>query len=290
MDDPQFQYVEGQSRAGFAPLLAAFEAESAAAVAAESCALDQRYGPLERQTFDFFKARRTPRGTLAYFHAGYWQSRDKSTFRFIAPAFTAVGLNVALVNYPLCPAVSLPELVEAAKACVPAIRARAALGHADRLPLFLSGHSAGAHIAAEMALADPGGTAGLVALSGIYDLAPLVATTLNQKLRLDPADAAACSPIHRIGAPLAPALVAVGDEETPAFIAQSRRFDDAWRRAGNRSALHVAPRADHFSLLRQFSSPGSALFDQACMLMLGTTGIGDRSGRSLFSGQPASAG
>lgn len=59
MDDLQFQYVEGQSRASFAALLAEFEAESQAATTTESCALDVRYGPLERQTFDFFTARRS---------------------------------------------------------------------------------------------------------------------------------------------------------------------------------------------------------------------------------------
>jgi arylformamidase len=269
MDDPQFQYVEGQSRPGFAALLAAYEAESRTALATETCVLDVRYGPLERQTFDFFAARNRPRGTLAYFHAGYWQSRDKSTFRFIAPAYTAAGLNVALVNYPLCPTVLLPELIEAAKACLAAIRAQAASDGAPHLPLVLSGHSAGAHIAAELALSDAEGLAGVVAMSGIYDLAPLVGTSLNQKLRLDPASAAACSPIHRMRAGLPPALVVVGDEETPAFIEQSRRFDEAWNKAGNRSALHLAPQADHFSLLRQFSSPGSRLFDQVCAFFSG---------------------
>lgn len=266
MDDPQFQYVEGQSRASFAPLLAEFEAESSVAATTESCVLDQRYGPLERQTFDFFSAREKPRGTLAYFHAGYWQSRDKSTFRFVAHAFTAAGLNVALVNYPLCPTVSLHEVIEAAKACIPAIRTHAGAADADRLPLVLSGHSAGAHIAAELALSGVGDIAGVVAMSGIFDLAPLVGTSLNMKLRLDPAGAAACSPLYRIRAQLAPALVVVGDEETPAFIEQSLRFHDAWKKAGNRSTFHVAPQADHFSLLRQFATPGGALFDAVCAL------------------------
>lgn len=268
MNDPQFQYVEGQSRASFPALLADYEAASLAAVATESCVLDARYGPSERQTFDFFAARGTPQGTLAYFHAGYWQSRDKSTFRFIAPAYTGAGLNVALVNYPLCPAVSLAELVEAASACVPAICAQTAAAGPDRLPLVVSGHSAGAHIAVELALSDgraaPAGRAiaGVVAMSGIFDLAPLLATSLNAKLRLDAASAAACSPVHRVRAHAASALVVVGEDETPAFIAQSRRFHDAWIDAGNRSALYVAPQADHFSLLRPFASPGSQLFDQ----------------------------
>jgi arylformamidase len=266
VDDLQFQYVEGQWRASFEALLAEFEAESRAATTTESCVLDVRYGPLERQTFDFFSARGKPRGTLAYFHAGYWQSRDKSTFRFIAPAYTAAGLNVALVNYPLCPTVSLPELVEAAKASLPALRAQAGLGNVGDLPLVLSGHSAGAHIAAELALAELGDIAGVVAMSGIFDLAPLVGTSLNQKLRLDPASAVACSPIHRMRSGLPPGLMVVGAEETPAFIEQSVAFQAAWKNACNQGVLHVVPQADHFSLLRRFASPGSPLFKQVCAL------------------------
>lgn len=273
MDDPQFEYVEGQSRPGFPSLLAEYEAESLAAVSAGPCALDQRYGPSARQTFDFFPARGRARGTLAYFHAGYWQSRDKSTFRFIAPAFAEMDLNVALVNYPLCPSVSLPALVVAASACVPAIRHLSAEGTGDGLPLVLAGHSAGAHIAVELALADEHAASkkrainGVVAMSGIFDLAPLVETSLNDKLRLDAASAAACSPLHRVRALAAPLLVVVGQQETPAFIDQSRRLHKAWTDAGNRSALHLAPRADHFSLLRHFGSPGDPLFGEVDSLI-----------------------
>lgn len=262
MDTPQFQYVEGQSRASFAALLADYEAESLAAVTSEACVRDVRYGPLERQAFDFFAARGRPRGTLVYFHAGYWQSRDKSTFRFMAPAFTGAGLNVALVNYPLCPDVSLPGLVEAASACVPAIRAHASGGDAASLPLVLAGHSAGAHIAVELALSAGREVAGVIAISGIFDLAPLVVTSLNEKLRLDAAGAAACSPLHRVCADSAPALVVAGEQETPAFIEQGLRLHRAWIHAGNQSDFHIVTHADHFSLLRQFALPGSSLFEE----------------------------
>ncbi|MDR6536069.1 alpha/beta hydrolase [Variovorax soli] len=267
-DDFQYQYVHGQARPGFPALLADYEARSRAAVAAGDCVIDLRYGPHPRQSFDFFPARGRPHGTLAYFHAGYWQSRDKSTFRFVAPAYAQAGIHVALVNYPLCPEVSVAALVEAARACVPAIRAQA--GHDGAL--VLAGHSAGAHIAVELALAQRDGAtpfAGVAALSGIYDLAPLVETTLNDKLQLDAASARACSPLHRVHAGAAPALVVVGEAETPAFVAQSRDFHAAWSAAGNRSALHIEPGADHFSLLEPFASAGSALFRKVLDLFAG---------------------
>ncbi|KAF7957168.1 hypothetical protein AWV80_37135 [Cupriavidus sp. UYMU48A] len=156
MTDAEFQYVTGQSRPTFAALLSEFEARSAAAIHTENCRLDLAYGPAPRQRFDFFVAQGRPRGTLAYFHAGYWQSRDKASFRFIAPAFTRIGLHVALVNYPLCPAVSLGALIEAASASIGAIGAHAAIDGQHAPPLVLAGHSAGGHIAVELALLEAG--------------------------------------------------------------------------------------------------------------------------------------
>ena len=83
LDDAQFQYVTGQGRPGFATLLPDFEARSAAvAAAAGAGTLDIRYGEAARETFDFFPANGAALGLLVYFHAGYWQSRDKSSVSY----------------------------------------------------------------------------------------------------------------------------------------------------------------------------------------------------------------
>jgi arylformamidase len=266
MRSEEFQYVEGQARPTFPHLLAEYEKCSAAAVQTESCSLDVRYGSHVRQTFDFFEARGSARGALLYFHAGYWQSRDKSTFRFIAPAFTRQGLNVALVNYPLCPSVSLAALVNTTREAIPAVLARSGQRAGAGQVLIVAGHSAGAHIAVELALtpfddALPSASPidGVLALSGVFDLLPLVNTSLNAKLGLDAHSAFAESPLYRCAseasvARLPPALFVVGADETPAFIDQSERMHQAWLRACNASVMHIATGADHFSLLQQFVS------------------------------------
>lgn len=269
MQDAQFQYVQGQARPTFPERLARYDAESANAVAALACQLDLPYGPATRQRLDWFEAQGVAKGVLVYFHAGYWQSRDKSTFRFIAPAYAAAGYHVAMVNYPLCPSVTLPALIQAVRASIPVIRNRA-----PELPLVLSGHSAGAHIAVELALNAPpehaAAIAGVLAISGIFDLQALVQTTLNEKLMLDAATAQACSPVYRLRADLPPALIVVGADETPAFVEQSQRLDHAWIDAGNRASLHMEPKADHFSVLEPFATPGSALFQQTRALFTRT--------------------
>ncbi len=277
-ENPEFEYVTGQYRPAFPATLAEFEARGAQAVQNERCEIDLRYGSRPRETFDLFAAHGTARGTLVYFHAGYWQSRDKSGFRFLAPAFTRRGLHVALVNYPLCPTVKLATLIESARRSIPVIRQRvAATARADAradalrpstnarrsMPLFVSGHSAGAQIAIELALTQPTlDVAAVIALSGIYDLSPLLATTLNRNLGLDVASARSHSPLFRVAAHAPRALFAVGADETNAFVEQSRRMHGAWLASGNHSALEIVRNADHFGVLRELVAEDSALAER----------------------------
>jgi arylformamidase len=260
--DPVFQYMTGQMHPTQPSLLASYEAESARAVEALRPLLDVRYGPHPRQCFDFFEAS-APIGTLAYFHAGYWQSRDKAQFRFLAPSLVAAGVNVALVNYPLCPDVTLAALTEAVRDAVPAILVQAKTG-----VLVAAGHSAGGHLAVELALTDWSARGlpqnvirGIAALSGVYDLMPLLATPLNDKLRLDPQTARACSPIHRVSGGMPPALFAVGGLETDGFQKQTSDMLAAWRKAGNTGHALTIDGCDHFSLLRSLQKPDGLLFN-----------------------------
>lgn len=247
----EHEYVTGQSRPSFPALFADFERESDRAVQ-PGVELDIAYGPHPRQWFDFFPAAGAARATLLYFHAGYWQSRDKAGFRFLAPPLAADGFNVALVNYPLCPDVRIAALVEAASASVAAIEARG-----GGAPLILAGHSAGGQIAVELGLRTP--VKGIFAISGVFDLAPLIGTSLNAKLRLDRAEAIAVSPIHRVEGRAPPAVFAVGETETKAFRDQSRAMCRAWTEAGNAASLVTVAGADHFSILRSLTNPGGEL-------------------------------
>jgi len=246
--DATYAYLTGQLHPSQTQLLEDFAAESEAAVAALAPRLDIAYGTHERELFDLFVSPQPWRGTLAYFHAGFWQARDKAQFRFLAARFVAAGIDVALVNYPLCPAVTLRELLNAAQASLPVILGTVrGIGRGGDM-LIAAGHSAGGHIAVELALAGAPVSA-VVAISGIYELAPLLGTRLNDKLRLDAAEARAMSPLHRVAGALPPALFIVGGLETPEFRAQSEAMSLAWSVAGQ-SVYAVIPGTDHFSVLR----------------------------------------
>lgn len=268
-NDPVFEYMTGQRRETHAALLAEFEEKSAECVARLSPELDIRYGPGARQTFDVFRARGECHDTVLYFHAGYWQSRDKRSFGFLADSFVANNMNFVVVNYPLCPDVTLEALVAAAGQSVPAVIEYLGAAHPAGKGLIVAGHSAGGHMAIELALSRwPASLKsgrpieGVIALSGVFDLRPLLSTPLNDNLRLSPEEAYQRSPLFRARDVNIPALFVVGADETRAFRKQSEAMCLAWRDAGNVSDLMVVANADHFSLLTQLSSPKSSVFDR----------------------------
>ncbi len=264
--DLEVAYVSGQGRPTWPGLLADFAARSEVVAASPEMRTGLAYGPHPRQRFDVVPAIGAARGSLVYLHAGYWQMRDRTPFRFLAPRFAAQGFDVILADYPLAPEATVAEITQAVRALVPAVRAEAAARYGAALPIVATGHSAGGHLAMELALTDPsvwgldaGPIAAVVALSGVFDLEPLIATSLNRKLGLTPASARAASPVWRATGARVPALVVVGGGETPAFVAQSRRMVAAWAAGGARAELAIVDGADHFSLLAELATPGSAI-------------------------------
>jgi arylformamidase len=270
-DDAVFSYLTGQRHPDHPALVEGFEREGREAVAALHPALDIAYGSHPRERFDLFTAK-DARATLLYLHAGYWQSRDKAQFRFLAPVFVQGGLNLAVANYPLCPEVGLAALTESVRRAVPAVLD----AMAGPTRLIAIGHSAGGHLAVELGLSDWTGRgfdrspiAGVVGLSGVYDLEPLLDTALNDNLRLDRAAARAASPVHRVRDGLPPALFAVGGRETAAFQRQTDAMRAAWAQAGARAQAVKVEGADHFTLLRAASDPEAPLFRAILRLAVG---------------------
>jgi len=199
------------------------------------------YGKAERNRIDLFEAT-SGAPLLVFIHGGYWQMRAKENFSFLAAGPLAHGISVALVGYTLAPEERLDGIVA---------EVRAALDFLDR-ELVVSGWSAGGHLTA-MAMTHPRVKAGL-AISGIFDLEPIRLCYLNEKLRLDEAEARRNSPILQpaSGKPL---MLAYGTGELPELQRQSE--DCARALAGSR----ICPLAghDHFSILEELASPSGAL-------------------------------
>jgi arylformamidase len=248
----------------YAPFLERYRADSARALASLPVERDLRYGDAPRALIDYFPAR-SPAGRpglLVYFHGGYWQELSKEESAFLAPAWHAAGFAHAVVGYTLAPEARLPGIVAECRAAVAWLQARAGRFGFDAGNVLLAGSSAGGYLAAACADAAPVPLRGIVPVSGIFDVSPLVGTTINDALGLD-ASTAASLDLLRDERRFPPAVVAWGEIETGEFKRQSRAFAAELARAGTScTALEVAGR-NHFDVVLDLGNPASALFEAA---------------------------
>ncbi len=225
--------------------------------------LDLAYGPGPRQAVDVFWPDAGRDSPLALFiHGGYWAAMDRTLFSHLSAGLLAHGVAVAMPSCDLCPQVDLPTVVSQARA------AAAFLARRHRRALLATGHSAGGHLAAMLLATDwiqhglPRATVrAALPISGLFDLLPLLRTTINLSLGLDEASARALSPIH-MTAPGLPLHAVVGGAEGAEYARQSRAIAEAWG-----GTWELAPGANHFTVLAPLADPGSALVRTALRLL-----------------------
>jgi arylformamidase len=202
---------------------ARWQEDSARARATMTCHLDLPYGASPGERIDLFPARKGDGSVLLFIHGGYWRSLDKKDFSYLAPAWVDAGVSLAVVNYDLCPKVTIETIVQQMlRACAWLYRNAERHGM-DEERLFVSGHSAGGHLAAMMLAALwptydrglPGDLVkGALSISGVYDLRPLQHVGwLNGDLRLDEEGAFRLSPAFLPPATRAPLGLAEGGLE-----------------------------------------------------------------------------
>lgn len=190
-----------------------------------------------------------------FIHGGYWQGLDNSFFSHMARGALAHGVAVAVPTYTLCPEVRIGDIVaEMRLAC-------GYLWDRFKVPMAVSGHSAGGHLAAAMLASEwgPGGPEVVAAqpISGLFDLAPLIRTSLNGALRLDEAEAREQSPLFW-PAPAGRRLHAwVGGDESDEFHRQSREIAETWGRAGVDTSWTALPGTNHFTVIAPLADPDS---------------------------------
>ncbi len=240
--------------------------------------LDIPYGESAREKLDLFLPDRENPPVLLFIHGGYWQAMDKSFFSFLARELVAEGIAVAIINYDLCPDVTLDTIAEQARRATAWLWSHADDYGLDRGRLHLCGHSAGGQLTAMLMTARWQEIAGglpdnLVksglSISGLFDLEPLVHTAINNALGLDLESARRNSPIYLAPVTSAPLVLAVGGEESSEFQRQSREFAECWSIKGVETSVLELPGLNHFTMVEQLATPGSAILDQALKLVSG---------------------
>jgi len=224
------------------------------------------YGQGEREKLDLFHpdAAAEPAAPLALFiHGGYWKALDRGFASHCARGLNGRGVAVAVPSYDLCPAVTIADILGQMRA------ACAFLWRRTGRRIMASGHSAGGQLAALLLATDwpafdsalPDGLVhAALPVSGVFELEPLLATSIAEGLHLTRESARALSP-RFLPSPGRPIHCVVGGAESGEYLRQTRDMAAAW--AGSDEA---APGADHFTVLAPFADPDAPLVATAARL------------------------
>ena len=239
------------------------------------CYLDVPYGPHAMEKLDLFQPQGRSRALLMFIHGGYWRALDKKDHSFVAAELVKHGVTVAVPNYALCPSVTIEDIVRQMLQASAWLWRNGGNFGAPYNRVHVAGHSAGGHLTAMMLAAlwpslardlPKKVVSGGLAISGVYDLRDIVnVPSVNNDVRMTPAQAWKWSPMSLPPASDAPLYLAAGGKELPPFIDQNRAFGQHWKKVLAQDI--PCPDDNHFSILEKLRDPSSALFRGAMKMM-----------------------
>ena len=271
--DPNLEanYNIAAARGGLDEVMQRWSASSAALREQADASLDCAYGSGEREQMDIFRCGASDAPLYVYLHGGYWQRGDKSIYSFIAAPFLDANVDVAIIGYPLCPQVSMTELVGKVRQAIGWLYQNAGQLGINRERMNLSGHSAGGHLTAMAVCTDwPDFDKKLprellktaIPFSGLYQLVPLMQTTISDALHLTSEEVGSLSPALLKPRAQIPMLTIVGGAETAEFFRQTDFLIKNWAGLLPKIDRHIEPDVDHINLIDRLASPDSQMFQR----------------------------
>ena len=227
---------------------------------------DVRYGHGPRMLLDIFPAGQAGAPVQVYIHGGYWRGGSKDAYSFIAEPFVEAGVTLVLLEYDLCPQVTVPDIMRETREGIGWVYTHIADHGGDPQRLYLSGSSAGGHLVAR-AVSHRWEEDGLpmdlikgaVAITGVYDPDPVLHVSVNEDIRLTPAGAREVSAMIHPPLDRTPLVVAVGMAETRGWIGMSRDFFALCQERGVECSYLEVPGTHHFSVSGQLGERDSLM-------------------------------
>lgn len=228
-------------------------------LASGRCKEDIAYGETPRNRYDLFLPVEEPKGTIVYIHGGYWRSLNKSFFSHMSKGPLDLGWSVAIPSYTLAPEAPISQITREVALAITEI-AKTTEG-----PIRIIGHSAGGHLVARMHCADRlldndvyERIENTVAVSGVFELDPLLKTKMNEDLRLDEKEVQNESPAKLMPRENALITCLVGGGELPEFLRQNDLLIP-WREEGAKVKTVVDQGKHHFNVIEPLAEKNSLI-------------------------------
>ena len=230
-----------------------------------SCRLDQPYGTQSRECFDVFLPDGNLEGLHIFIHGGFWMSRDKSIFSFLADSYTRRQWAFAIPNFPLMPSARIEQMVSSIRQACEVIWNQYARP-LNALPWTVSGHSSGAHLVSQavlvnksMSIPEP---ASIALISGAYDLEAVQRSEVSTGLNLSEYEIIQqCTLKQRLRLVSSNVKLYVGAREPVIWTNQSEALAARLKSSGYGDSVTPVSLAghDHFSILEPLAQPQSEI-------------------------------
>lgn len=231
--------------------------------------------PLNAHCLDIYHVRgKQNLPVLIFIHGGGWSKGNKDQYRALGKSFAGEGIITVIINYRLSPAVVHPEHARDCGAAFDWVCRNIERYGGDRKRIFISGHSAGGHLAALLATDDRylkkygyplSAVAGVIPISGVYIIgAPKIsgeitgrmiteAFTANKEIWKD------ASPISHVRRDISPMAIIYGEKEYLFIRENSRAFYNALKREEAPVRLREMEGKTHLSIIMDAMSSNGAL-------------------------------
>ena len=236
------------------------------------CNLDLAFGPGPMEKLDLLPAESSPNGELApivvFIHGGYWYSLDKADYSYVAEGLRPHGVATAVNNFGLAPDTGMDEIVRQNRAALAWLWRNARKYGADPDRIYVTGHSAGGHLAVMLLATDwPAFGEGLpkdlvkgaCAIGGLFDMEAIRFSYLNKTLKMSKEEADRNAPLLQRYPVSAPLSLVVAVDETPEYHRQSEEMAALWKKLGYPVELIVPQGVNHFDVVNQLRDPGCDL-------------------------------
>jgi acetyl esterase/lipase len=222
------------------------------------------YGDGARRTLDVYRpSSAVDAPVVVFFYGGSWQSGSKRTYKFVGSALARRGYVVVIPDYGVYPPTRYPGFLDDGAKALRWVKDNAARFGGDPNKLFVMGHSAGAYIAAMLALDDrwlrtvnmrpDRDIDGLIGISGPYDFLPLRGGTL--RTIFGAADDATTQPISHVSPGAPPTLLITGKNDNVVDPDNSTRLAARLRAAGDNVTVLTYSWVGHLSIIGTFAWP-----------------------------------
>jgi acetyl esterase/lipase len=223
------------------------------------------FGPGARDKLDIYQPstpspKRLP--VIIFWHGGGWVDGNKALYRFVGATLAQLGYVTILPNYRVYPEVRFPAFLDDAARAVLWVEQHAGEYGGDPHRIVLMGHSAGAHMAAMLAVnhsylqhagASTHDIIGLIGLSGPYDLKPN--TPVLNTIFSAPYSPEDWQVLPFVTSDAPPALLVHGGADNLVWTSNTIDMAAALRAHGVHAETHIYPGRSHADTVAALSVP-----------------------------------